>query len=51
MPFWTSFLLRVMAWKVMLGSGGVINSFLRYVGLIDQPLTVLLYNRGRSLSR
>ena len=29
-PFWTSFLLRVMAWKVMLGSNGVINSFLQY---------------------
>ncbi len=44
-PFWTSYLLRVMAWKIMLGSDGVINSFLRYVGLIDQPLTILLYNR------
>ena len=32
-PFWTSFLLRVMAWKVMLGSNGVINSFLLYTGL------------------
>src|SRR5512134_3095830 len=27
-PFWTSYLLRVMAWKIMLGSEGVINSFL-----------------------
>jgi spermidine/putrescine transport system permease protein len=45
-PFWTSYLLRVMAWKIMLGSDGVINSFLRYVGLIDQPLTILLYNRS-----
>ena len=27
-PFWTSYLLRVMAWKLMLGSEGVINSFL-----------------------
>jgi len=45
-PFWTSYLLRVMAWKFMLGSGGVINSFLLYAGLIHQPLTALLYNRG-----
>ena len=45
-PFWTSYLLRVMAWKIMLGSEGVINSFLRYVHLIDQPLTALLYNRN-----
>jgi spermidine/putrescine transport system permease protein len=45
-PFWTSYLLRVMAWKFMLGSGGVINSFLLYTGLIQQPLTALLYNRS-----
>ncbi|HJZ48735.1 MAG TPA: ABC transporter permease [Roseiflexaceae bacterium] len=44
-PFWTSYLLRVMAWKIMLGSNGVINSFLLYTGLIDEPLTILLYNR------
>jgi len=44
-PFWTSYLLRVMAWKFMLGSEGVINSFLMYAGLIRAPLTALLYNR------
>ena len=44
-PFWTSYLLRVMAWKIMLGSNGVINSFLMYAGLIDEPLPALLYNR------
>jgi spermidine/putrescine transport system permease protein len=44
-PFWTSYLLRVMAWKLMLGSNGVINSFLLYIGLIEEPLTILLYNR------
>src|SRR5258708_13186129 len=35
-----------MAWKFMLGSEGVINSFLIYAGLIREPLTALLYNRG-----
>lgn len=45
-PFWTSFLLRVMAWKFMLGSDGLINSFLGYVGAIDEPITELLYNRN-----
>ena len=45
-PFWTSFLLRVMAWKFMLGSEGVINSFLGYVGLISEPITQILYNRN-----
>ena len=45
-PFWTSYLMRVMAWKFMLGSGGVINSFLMYAGIISEPLTALLYNRN-----
>jgi spermidine/putrescine transport system permease protein len=44
-PFWTSYLLRVMAWKLLLGSNGVINSALLGAGLIDEPLTALLYNR------
>ena len=45
-PFWTSYLLRVMAWKFMLGSDGVINSFLLFTGLIKEPLSALLYNRN-----
>ena len=45
-PFWTSYLLRVMAWKIMLGSEGVINSFLVYVGLVHEPIPLLLYNRS-----
>jgi len=45
-PFWTSYLLRVMAWKIMLGSEGVINSFLMYVGLVREPIPILLYNRS-----
>ena len=45
-PFWTSYLLRVMAWKLMLGEEGVVNSFLLYVGWISAPIDALLYNRG-----
>jgi spermidine/putrescine transport system permease protein len=44
-PFWTSYLLRIMAWKILLGTEGVINSFLIYAGLIQEPLPALLYNR------
>jgi len=44
-PFWTSYLLRVMAWKVMLGQEGVINSFLLSLGVIGEPIRALLYNR------
>jgi len=45
-PFWTSYLLRVMAWKLMLGSEGVVNSFLEWARVIQSPLEFLLYNRG-----
>jgi spermidine/putrescine transport system permease protein len=45
-PFWTSYLLRVMAWKIMLGTDGVINSLLMYIGVIQEPLQALLYNRN-----
>jgi spermidine/putrescine transport system permease protein len=44
-PFWTSYLLRVMAWKILLGTEGVLNSFLIYIGFIHEPLPALLYNR------
>jgi spermidine/putrescine transport system permease protein len=46
LPFWTSYLLRVMAWKVMLGSEGVVNSLFLGIGLIDDPIEALLYNQG-----
>src|SRR5258708_24439889 len=45
-PFWTSYLLRVMALKLMLGSDGAINSFLLYLRVIQTPLDALLYNRN-----
>ena len=43
-PFWTSYLLRVFAWKIILGYNGVINSGLIWLGVIDKPLEFLLYN-------
>ncbi len=43
-PFWTSYLIRVFLWKVILGYNGVINSGLTSLGLIDEPLTFILYN-------
>jgi spermidine/putrescine transport system permease protein len=43
-PFWTSYLLRVFALKVILGYNGVVNSGLMSLGLIHQPLEFLLYN-------
>jgi len=43
-PFWTSYLIRVFAWKIILGYNGVINASLMTLGLIDEPLELLLYN-------
>ena len=43
LPFWTSFLLRVYAWKGILADQGLINNFLIGSGLIQEPLA-LLYN-------
>ena len=40
-PFWTSYLIRVFLWKVILENNGVVNSALLGVGVIDQPLVML----------
>ena len=44
LPFWTSILVRVAAWIVLLQSGGLINSALMAMGIIDKPLE-LVFNR------
>jgi spermidine/putrescine transport system permease protein len=44
-PFLTSYLLRVLAWKVILGDAGVINSFLTWTGVTQNPIGWLLYSR------
>ena len=44
LPFWSSYLLRVFAWKIVLGFNGVINSGLMGLGFIEQPLEFLLYS-------
>jgi spermidine/putrescine transport system permease protein len=43
-PFWTSYLLRVFAWKIVLGYNGAINTGLKSLGIIEAPLEFLLYN-------
>ena len=46
LPFWTSYLLRVFAWKIILGYNGAINSGFISLGLIKEPLLFLLYTPG-----
>jgi spermidine/putrescine transport system permease protein len=43
-PFWTSYLIRVFLWKVILGFNGVLNTSLQGLGIIEEPLTFILYN-------
>jgi spermidine/putrescine transport system permease protein len=44
-PLWVSYLVRIIAWRTILGNKGVLNSFLLAVGVIREPLSFLLYNR------
>jgi spermidine/putrescine transport system permease protein len=46
-PFLTSYLLRVLAWKVILGDEGVINTFFFWIGVRspNHPVSQLLYSR------
>lgn len=40
LPFWTSFLIRVYAWIGILKPEGLLNQFLQWLGVIDQPLII-----------
>jgi putative spermidine/putrescine transport system permease protein len=42
-PFWTSYLTRTITWLPMFGREGVVNHLLLYLGIIDEPLQILLY--------
>ena len=42
-PFWTSFLIRVVAWRPMLGTEGAVNIVLMKLGVITEPISVLLF--------
>ena len=41
LPFWTSFLLRVYAWKGILADQGLINQFLLWTGIVNEPIQML----------
>lgn len=44
LPFWTSFLIRVYAWMGILSNEGLLNQFLLWLGIINEPLTILNTN-------
>ena len=47
-PFWTNFLVRTYAWRVILGNDGPLNGLLLGLGIIQEPLP-LIFNEGAVL--
>ena len=43
-PFWTSYLIRAVAWLPMLGRRGLINQALTGLGIVDKPVSFLFYS-------
>ena len=43
-PFWTSYLIRVFLWRVILAFDGPVNGTLMGLGIIEAPLSWILYN-------
>lgn len=48
-PTWTSYLLRVFAWKLILSSNGLLNTFLLWAGLIEEASPILMYSREATI--
>lgn len=44
-PLWVSYLLRAYIWKTILGTEGILNSFLMWAGITDAPTDIFLYNQ------
>jgi spermidine/putrescine transport system permease protein len=44
-PLWVSYLLRAYTWKTILGSQGVLNSFLVWAGILNKPSDLFLYSQ------
>ena len=45
LPLWSSYLVRVFAWRIILGYNGVLNKFLLLTGIIETPSSLFLYNQ------
>jgi spermidine/putrescine transport system permease protein len=44
-PLWSSYLIRIFAWKTLLGTNGILNSFLIWTGLLNEPVSFFLYSK------
>lgn len=43
-PLWSSYLVRVFAWKTILGRNGILNGFLMSIGVTSTPIDAFLYS-------
>jgi spermidine/putrescine transport system permease protein len=44
-PLWSSYLVRAFAWKTILGTNGILNSFLLTTGIVSEPVSAFLYSK------
>ncbi|MFM9108651.1 MAG: ABC transporter permease, partial [Chloroflexota bacterium] len=44
-PLWSSYLVRAFAWKTILGTNGILNSFLQWTGITSEPISAFLYSK------
>ena len=44
LPLWSSYLVRIFAWKIILGYNGVLNTALMALGILPAPSQIFLYN-------
>jgi putative spermidine/putrescine transport system permease protein len=45
LPFWTSYVIRIITWQPLFGNRGVLNYVLTSLGILDQPASAFLYNQ------
>ena len=45
LPLWSSYLVRVFAWRIILGYNGILNGVLVSTGILHEPSTLFLYNK------
>ncbi|MBP2252404.1 ABC-type spermidine/putrescine transport system permease subunit I [Halarchaeum solikamskense] len=44
-PFWTNYVVRIYGWRIILSEDGLLNNFLSFAGIINEPLTFVLNTR------
>lgn len=49
LPLWSSYLVRIFAWKIILGYNGILNSTLMALGILQEPSPIFLYNQFSTL--